>query len=351
MQILYTKVVYMASLSTDLAAGIGATSVAAVEATLTALANAPGLQSQFLEDSRAQKVWKVVAEYLEVVGEVIEERNRTPTAADSYDRSFQQQRHSTVADRALGVLQGISALQSLGGAIKDVATKETLKEKVKAVATAIFSSADVAVAACDSAALLATLHVISESSADWTQLVGVILQPLQAISTAQSVYDLVQLGRVANQVGNLPMWQGSPEDEQAAEQVGKAMRMLVADIDEAKLKKRLSLHPRTEIKGKAERIIQQLASVNRIERIAAVQEGTALVGELKKKARKEVAVSIFKTALKIVGLALTIAALCTPVGQIALGLAAAIALVGVGITIYRRYQSQKSPSNTPLVTE
>ena len=79
-----------------------------------------------------------------------------------------------------------------------------------------------------------------------------------------------------------------------------------------------------------------------------MQEGTALVGKLKKKARREVAVSLFKTVLKIVGLALTIAALCTPVGQIALGLAAAIALVGVGITIYRRYQMKRAQESEPV---
>jgi len=230
--------------------------------------------------------------------------------------------------RLISLIPGLFALPRIYKALKDLCVKEKTSQKMKAGYRALEHSATVLDASVDMALWLEAMNAVSEASIGWTAVAAPILLPFEAVSAGVGLHRSWKALRFQEKIADDPSLSG------------QAIKMVLKKSP-SELKRHLHLPSGKKFKERVQRLFDKVHTAKGKEKKKAERRCVALLKEMKTRTRKNIAITLFATVGKVIGIASAILLICNPVGLMVLGLSITAAAIGV-LSFYLHYKLKKA---------
>jgi hypothetical protein len=247
-----------------------------------------------------------------------------------------------------GGIPGLFAIPKFFSKIADVFQKKKKEEKVRAFGGALLSGKDVVSSACQMAEGLEKAGAVAKKAVEWTTPAFKWLLPLEAVSVGMDTVDLWQASKFQEKLGPREMNPIPPQYMRSKRML--AVLNCLAELKAEGLAKRLSVTPphAQELYRKITTLIARLKTTNQVFQRKALSDSEYILAQIKGRVHKQIKLNKINLTLKIVGIAVGVLLLFSPVSPFLLGFAAAAALVGLGFGIYRYYFTSKKLALAPV---
>jgi len=251
--------------------------------------------------------------------------------------------------KIIGVIPGLFAVVSFFQSLYKIFKKQPPLAKARAYFPPLRHANTTATAACDAAQFLFIAGAVPQKSISWIPAVSAYVLPIGGIAAGLAIWDAWKTKKFAQKV------EAQIKPLRGAKGIAKASRVLsaldfVKKIGKKNLQGHCAIAEQKPLQRACTSLMNKIKYQNRTERHKAVEKGEKLLLDLKDRVREKLHLRIFAAVMAVVGVALGILFLTTPVGAALLGLSAIAGMAGLLYMWYSsRLKKKPMPSLAPAL--